>query len=87
MLLPVTVSVNCCVPLIAIDAVAGRMVTDGSKTFTVAVPEKAGPHIASMLLVPAPAPTASPMLLTVATPVAEELHVTELVTFSELPSL
>jgi hypothetical protein len=87
LLLPVTVALNCCVPLIAIDALDGTIVTEGNKTLMAVVAVRLVPHIASMVVDPAPAPTASPLLPIVATPVAEEVQVTELVMSSELPSL
>jgi len=45
------------------------------------------PQVASIPLEPAVTPTARPLLLTVATPGFEELHVTILLTFTELPSV
>ena len=63
------------------------MVTKGNKTLMVVVAVRLVPHIASMVVEPALAPTANPLLLIVATPVAHELQVAELVTLIKEPSL
>ena len=46
-----------------------------------------GPKVAVMVALPVPVPVAKPVLLTLATAGADELHVTELVRFCVLPSV
>ena len=71
-----------------IEAVLAAIVTwgGGGVTAKVVVPLTA-PEVAVMVVLPAPAPVASPPLLIVATFVAEEFHVAEFVRFCVLPSL
>ena len=79
---------NCCVPLRPIAAEEGVIVTVGSKTVMPAVAVITfEPHTAVTVLEPAATPVASPVLAMVAAAGFEELQVTELVTFCELPLL
>ena len=58
----------------------------GCATFRVLEPV-IGPKVAVMVALPVPTPVAKPVLLTLATAGADELHVTELVRFCVLPSV
>jgi hypothetical protein len=81
--------VNFCVFPAATDPVAGVTESDvkmAALTVKVAEPLKF-PEVAVIVAVPTATLVASPPLFTVATPVADEVHVTELVRFCLLPSL
>ena len=82
-------AVNCCVVPFAIEALAGLIeipdkrggVTDNDADPLIA------PEEALMLVAPWLRPIASPPLLTVATPTADEVHCTVLVRFCVVPLL
>jgi hypothetical protein len=87
LLLPVIVALNCRVPLSGMEVVTGVISTAGSMTISVVVEvRRFVPHIAAIVVEPAPAPLANPLLAMEATP-AIEVQVTDVVTFREEPSL
>lgn len=82
-------AVNCCVNPAAMEAVAGvteSAVKTGAVTVKAAEPLIA-PEVAVIFAVPWARLVASPPLFTVATAIAEELHLTVLVRFCVLPLL
>ena len=66
------------------EATAGVIATEGDITVSAVVAVRAPPHEACIVLEPDAMPAASPLLAIVATPVIDEVHVTEFVTSSEL---
>jgi hypothetical protein len=85
----VPVAVNCCVLPFTIDGFAGVTAIDTSVaavTVSVVLPETV-PEVAWMVVDPVPTALASPAVLIVATPAAEELHVAVLVRFCVLASV
>ena len=84
----VPVAVNCCVAPLAIDGFAGATAIDtrvAVPTASVVLPVTPV-KTALISAVPRPTPVANPALLTVATPVFEELQATEVVRFFVVPS-
>ena len=80
---------NCWVEPLAIEELAGVTAMDtraGGITVRFVEPLIA-PEVAEIVVVPAPAPVAKPVLLMVAAAVFVELQLTELVRFCVLPSL
>jgi hypothetical protein len=83
------VAVNCCVLPLAIDGVAGVTAIDtrvAAVTVSVVLPETV-PAVAWIVVDPRLTAVASPAVLIVATPAAEELHVAVLVRFCVLESV
>ncbi len=88
-LLYVPVAVNCSVSPAGTDTLAGvreSEVNTAEDTVNVAEP-LIFPEVAVIVAIPGAAPVASPLLLMVATEVADELHVAELVKFCVVPLL
>jgi hypothetical protein len=78
---PLTVTLYCCVPLIPIDAFAGVIVTVKDVTLRVVVALKALLFQEAWIVVdPTPAPVASPTEVIEAIPLGVEVHATEVVT-------
>ena len=82
-------AVNCCVLPKAIDGLAGVTVIETSAGgVTVSVVEPlTPPEVAVMVVLPVATVLAKPAAVMVATLVADELHVTELLMLEEVPLL
>jgi hypothetical protein len=85
--LKVPVAINCCVVssgMLALGGPTAMETSTGRVTVKLAVPE-IEPDTAVIVVPPCPTDEASPALLTVATPVEDELQVTDDVRFCVLP--